>query len=86
MASLPEALTQGIEHHHSATNQFLKGNVLPWKEMCLRRDDVARNIIDSPSFPWQAHLAAREHPPSQLAFPGGAASAMRLNIPRNTIS
>jgi hypothetical protein len=40
MASVPEALRQAIEQHHSATNEFLKGNVLPWKEMCSHRDDV----------------------------------------------
>ena len=40
MASVPEALKQAIEQHHSATNEFLKGNVLPWKETCSHRDDV----------------------------------------------
>jgi ketosteroid isomerase-like protein len=40
MASVPDALKQAIEQHHSATNEFLKGNVLPWKETCSHRDDV----------------------------------------------
>jgi ketosteroid isomerase-like protein len=40
MAPIPEALKQAIVQHHSATNEFLKGNVLPWKEMCSHRDDV----------------------------------------------
>jgi len=40
MASVPEALRQAIEQHHSATNEFLKGNVLPWKKMCSHCDDV----------------------------------------------
>jgi ketosteroid isomerase-like protein len=40
MASVPEALKQAIEQHHSTSNEFLKGNVLPWKEMCSHRDDV----------------------------------------------
>jgi hypothetical protein len=40
MASVPEALKQAIEQHHSATNEFLKGNVFPWKEMCSHHDDV----------------------------------------------
>ena len=40
MASEPDALKEAIEQHHSATNEFLKGNVLPWKKMCSHRDDV----------------------------------------------
>ena len=40
MATVPEALKQAIEQCHSATTEFLKGNVLPWKEMCSHRDDV----------------------------------------------
>jgi len=40
MASVPEALKQAIEQQHSAKNEFLKGNVLPWKKMCSHCDDV----------------------------------------------
>jgi ketosteroid isomerase-like protein len=40
MASVPEALKQAIEQHHSAANEVLKGKVLPWKEICSHRDDV----------------------------------------------
>src|ERR1700731_2999210 len=40
MASVPEALKQAIEQHHSAANEVLKGKGLPWKEICSHRDDV----------------------------------------------
>src|SRR3984893_17511639 len=40
MASVPEALKQAIEQRYSATNEFLRGNVLPWKKMCSHSEDV----------------------------------------------
>jgi hypothetical protein len=40
MAPVPEALKLAIEQHHSATSDFLKGNVLPWNKMCSHCDDV----------------------------------------------
>ena len=40
MAPVPEALKQAIEQRYSATNEFLRGNVLPWKKMCSHSEDV----------------------------------------------
>ena len=40
MASVPEALQRAIDQHRSAASEFLKGNVLPLKNICSHRDDV----------------------------------------------
>jgi ketosteroid isomerase-like protein len=40
MVSLPKALAQAVEEYHSAANEFVKGNVEPWKELCSHQDDV----------------------------------------------
>jgi ketosteroid isomerase-like protein len=40
MMPMPKTLKQAIEQHHSASKDFLNGNVAPLKKMCSHRDDV----------------------------------------------
>jgi ketosteroid isomerase-like protein len=38
--STPGDLKHAIEQHHVAVNEFVRGNVIPWKEHCSHLDDV----------------------------------------------
>ena len=38
--SVPDGLKQVIERHYAATNEFIRGNVGPWRDHCSHLDDV----------------------------------------------
>ena len=37
---IPNGLRRAIARRQEAVQEFLKGNVLPWKQQCSQRDDV----------------------------------------------
>jgi ketosteroid isomerase-like protein len=79
MAMVPEALKHAIEQHHSAANEFLKGNVLPWNDICSHCDDVT-NIAAWGGYERGWTEVARRYEWAAARFRGGEVNFENISL------